>query len=154
MTDELVTVTQSDRDAAAHVRTLFATDGDWSEGAVSVIRQGRMDTGSLVQAFARHRFASVSASGDSDEAAHLQTIDERDALHEALSDAYRAVCGAEPKWSNQFSYNDALDDIRAAVASPAISKDMIADIRRLCAEGTEGHGDEFYGPIVAVLDRA
>lgn len=25
--------------------------------------------------------------------------------------------------------------------------DPIAEIRRLCAEGTEGHGDEFYGPI-------
>jgi hypothetical protein len=30
--------------------------------------------------------------------------------------------------------------------------EAVAEIRRLCAEGTEGHGDEFYGPILAQLD--
>lgn len=28
----------------------------------------------------------------------------------------------------------------------------LAEIRRLCAEGTEGHGDEFYGPILRQVD--
>lgn len=28
----------------------------------------------------------------------------------------------------------------------------LAEIRRLCAEGTEAHGDEFYGLILAQID--
>lgn len=33
---------------------------------------------------------------------------------------------------------------------------ILEEIKRLCAEGTQGHGDEFYGPIldeVAKLEK-
>lgn len=49
-----------------------------------------------------------------EEAAHMQTISERDAAEAALSDAYRAVCGREPEWSNLFGYEDAVEDMRLA----------------------------------------
>lgn len=29
---------------------------------------------------------------------------------------------------------------------------LLFEIRRLCAEGTEAHGDEFYGPILEQVD--
>ena len=63
--------------------------------------------------------ATQTREAEGEEAAHLRTIDERDALHEALSDAYRAVCGREPQWSNLFGLNDAVDDMREAVGGAA-----------------------------------
>jgi hypothetical protein len=42
---------------------------------------------------------------------HLQTIDERDAAEEALSQAYFLIKGESPEWSNLFHYSQALEDI-------------------------------------------
>ena len=43
-----------------------------------------------------------------------QAINERDEAEAALSDAYRAVCGREPEWSNNFHYREAINDMRDA----------------------------------------
>lgn len=42
---------------------------------------------------------------------HLQTIDERDAAEETLSQAYYLITGRSPQWSNMFGYQEALQDI-------------------------------------------
>ena len=111
---QAVTVAQEDRDAAHDLAMLhFLYTSEQMQG----IKSGVLDHVSFVQAFARHRLASVS-SASAEEAAHLQTIDERDAAEAALSDAYRAVCGKEPAWSNLFGYQDAIEEIREASASP------------------------------------
>lgn len=51
-----------------------------------------------------------------EERAHLQTIDERDAAEEAMSQAYYLVTGNSPQWSNMFGYPEALEDIGDALA--------------------------------------
>lgn len=46
-----------------------------------------------------------------DERAHLQTIYERDAADECLSQMYYFITGRSPEWSNKFGHKEALDDV-------------------------------------------
>ena len=48
---------------------------------------------------------------DADDTVHLQTIDERDAAEEALSQAFYIVTGRSPEWSNLFGHDEALEEI-------------------------------------------
>ena len=48
---------------------------------------------------------------ENEERAHTQTIRERDAAEDAMSDAYLCVTGRASEWSNVFSYDDALNEI-------------------------------------------
>lgn len=48
------------------------------------------------------------------DAAHLQTIDERDAAEEAVSDIYYRITGRSPEWSNLFGFEQAIDEIQDA----------------------------------------
>lgn len=58
MSDELVPVTQADREAAAEWITGSGYQGSYSYGNNHLARIGRIDGHPLVQAFARHRLAS------------------------------------------------------------------------------------------------
>jgi hypothetical protein len=46
-----------------------------------------------------------------EERAHGETIDQRDAAEEALSQAYYLITGRSPEWSNVFGYSEALEEI-------------------------------------------
>ena len=48
------------------------------------------------------------------ERSETQLIDERDNAESALNDAYTAVMGQKPEWSNWFSFADAVDEIALA----------------------------------------
>ncbi|EAS6894215.1 ead/Ea22-like family protein [Salmonella enterica] len=45
------------------------------------------------------------------ENSETQLINERDAAESALNDAYKAVMGQAPEWSNWFSFENAIDEI-------------------------------------------
>lgn len=45
------------------------------------------------------------------ERSETQLINERDSAESALSDAYKAVMGQAPEWSNWFSFENAIDEI-------------------------------------------
>ncbi|HFD8836197.1 TPA: ead/Ea22-like family protein, partial [Salmonella enterica] len=48
------------------------------------------------------------------ERSETQLINERDCAESALNDAYKAVMGQAPEWSNWFSFADAIDEIDLA----------------------------------------
>ncbi|WP_444878220.1 hypothetical protein [Citrobacter koseri] len=48
------------------------------------------------------------------ESSETQLIDERDNAESALNDAYKAVMGQAPEWSNWFSFADAIDEMELA----------------------------------------
>lgn len=48
------------------------------------------------------------------ERSETQLINERDDAKSALNDAYKAVMGQTPEWSNWFSFADAIDEIELA----------------------------------------
>ncbi|WP_419178968.1 ead/Ea22-like family protein [Salmonella enterica] len=45
------------------------------------------------------------------ERSETQLINERDSAESALNDAYKAVMGQAPEWSNWFSFENAIDEI-------------------------------------------
>lgn len=59
--------------------------------------------------------AEKDRAADKEEASHLDTIAQRDAAEEALSDAFIAVTGQNPDWSSLFGYREALDEIDGAL---------------------------------------
>ncbi|EIT8696584.1 ead/Ea22-like family protein [Salmonella enterica subsp. enterica serovar Cotham] len=48
------------------------------------------------------------------ERSETQLINERDCAESALNDAYKAVMGQAPEWSNWFSFENAIDEIELA----------------------------------------
>lgn len=48
------------------------------------------------------------------ERSETQLINERDYAESALNDAYKAVMGQAPEWSNWFSFENAIDEIELA----------------------------------------
>lgn len=48
------------------------------------------------------------------ERSETQLIDERDDAESALNNAYKAVMGQAPEWSNWFSFENAIDEIELA----------------------------------------
>lgn len=56
---------------------------------------------------AEHRIAELERS-------ETQLINERDYAESALNDAYKAVMGQAPEWSNWFSFENAIDEIELA----------------------------------------
>ncbi|EHG0200281.1 ead/Ea22-like family protein [Salmonella enterica subsp. enterica serovar Napoli] len=48
------------------------------------------------------------------ERSETQLINERDSAESALNDAYKAVMGQAPEWSNWFSFGNAIDEIELA----------------------------------------
>jgi prophage DNA circulation protein len=81
------------------------------------------------------RYASI------EEKAHLQTIDERDAAEDALSQAYYLIKGASPQWSNLFGYQQALEDVddfqKCVRAELKTSEQQVAQLQTTISQLTE-----------------
>ena len=98
---------------------------------------------------------------------HLQTVDERDAAEETLSQAYYLITGNSPHWSNLFGHQEALQDIddaqrclRAEIAENAALKAQIATLTAAVKDhSTEAvklrmiYGEVFSGTIEKSLVR-
>ncbi|HGA5418725.1 TPA: ead/Ea22-like family protein [Salmonella enterica subsp. enterica serovar Chester] len=60
---------------------------------------------------AREQLEAAERSIAELERSETQLINERDAAESALNDAYKAVMGQAPEWSNWFSFENAIDEI-------------------------------------------
>ncbi|HGG3147454.1 TPA: ead/Ea22-like family protein [Salmonella enterica subsp. salamae] len=63
---------------------------------------------------AREQLEAAERSIAELERSETQLINERDAAESALNDAYKAVMGQAPEWSNWFSFENAIDEIELA----------------------------------------
>lgn len=70
----------------------------------------------------------------SEERAHLQTIDERDAAEECLSQMFYLVTGRNPEWSSAWGHAEALEEVADAMA---LLKQTLAGERSRCAKIAE-----------------
>ncbi|EKO4979388.1 ead/Ea22-like family protein [Salmonella enterica] len=59
----------------------------------------------------REQLAAAEKRNAELERSETQLIDERDNAESALNDAYKAVMGQAPEWSNWFSFENAIDEI-------------------------------------------
>lgn len=81
-------------------------DKDSLEAAAIAMRDDMREAREKLEA-AEKRLAELERS-------ETQLIDERDNAESALNDAYKAVMGQAPEWSNWFSFADAIDEIELA----------------------------------------
>lgn len=58
--------------------------------------------------------ARLTKDADREEVAHGNTIDQREAAEEAMSQAYFLITGNSPPWSNVFGFGEALEEIEDA----------------------------------------
>lgn len=68
------------------------------------------------------------------ERSETQLIDERDNAESALNDAYKAVMGQAPEWSNWFSFANAIDEIELACEQWRNQTDDVIQFRQRIAE--------------------
>ncbi|EAW2934331.1 ead/Ea22-like family protein [Salmonella enterica] len=68
------------------------------------------------------------------ERSETQLIDERDNAESALNDAYKAVMGQAPEWSNWFSFENAIDEIELACELWRNQTDDVIQFRQRIAE--------------------
>ncbi|EBL9224164.1 ead/Ea22-like family protein [Salmonella enterica] len=68
------------------------------------------------------------------ERSETQLISERDDAESALNDAYKAVMGQPPEWSNWFSFENAIDEIELACELWRNQTDDVIQFRRRIAE--------------------
>ncbi|EGK0376803.1 ead/Ea22-like family protein [Salmonella enterica] len=68
------------------------------------------------------------------ENSETQLINERDAAESALNDAYKAVMGQPPEWSNWFSFGNAIDEIELACELWRNQTDDVIQFRQRIAE--------------------
>lgn len=68
------------------------------------------------------------------ERSETQLIDERDNAESALNDAYKAVMGQAPEWSNWFSFESAIDEIELACELWRNQTDDVIKFRQRIAE--------------------
>lgn len=68
------------------------------------------------------------------ERSETQLINERDDAESALNDAYKAVMGQAPEWSNWFSFADAIDEIELACEQWRNQTDDVIQFRQRIAE--------------------
>ncbi|WP_077953458.1 ead/Ea22-like family protein [Salmonella enterica] len=73
------------------------------------------------------------------ERSETQLIDERDNAESALNDAYKAVMGQAPEWSNWFSFENAIDEIELACEQWRNQTDDVIRFRQRIAELEKGH---------------
>lgn len=76
---------------------------------------------------ARQRIAEFERS-------ETQLISERDDAESALNDAYKAVMGQAPEWSNWFSFENAIDEIELACELWRNQTDDVIQFRQRIAE--------------------
>lgn len=68
------------------------------------------------------------------ERSETQLIDERDNAESALNDAYKAVMGQAPEWSNWFSFENAIDEIELVCELWRNQTDDVIQFRQRIAE--------------------
>ncbi|ASG82603.1 ead/Ea22-like family protein [Salmonella enterica subsp. diarizonae] len=68
------------------------------------------------------------------ERSETQLINERDYAESALNDAYKAVMGQAPEWSNWFSFENAIDEIELACEQWRNQTDDVIQFRQRIAE--------------------
>ncbi|EDL5735658.1 ead/Ea22-like family protein [Salmonella enterica subsp. enterica serovar Hermannswerder] len=68
------------------------------------------------------------------EHSETQLINERDSAESALNDAYKAVMGQAPEWSNWFSFENAIDEIELACELWRNQTDDVIQFRQRIAE--------------------
>lgn len=68
------------------------------------------------------------------ERSEAQLINERDDAESALNDAYKAVMGQAPEWSNWFSFADAIDEIELACGLWRNQTEDVIQFRQRIAE--------------------
>ncbi|EMZ2670703.1 ead/Ea22-like family protein [Salmonella enterica] len=68
------------------------------------------------------------------ERSETQLINERDDAESALNDAYKAVMGQAPEWSNWFSFENAIDEIELACELWRNQTDDVIQFRQRIAE--------------------
>ncbi|EAT7787613.1 ead/Ea22-like family protein [Salmonella enterica] len=68
------------------------------------------------------------------ERSETQLINERDDAESALNDAYKAVMGQAPEWSNWFSFGNAIDEIEVACELWRNQTDDVIQFRQRIAE--------------------
>lgn len=68
------------------------------------------------------------------ERSETQLISERDDAESALNDAYKAVMGQAPEWSNWFSFADAIDEIELACELWRNQTDDVIQFRQRIAD--------------------
>lgn len=68
------------------------------------------------------------------ERSETQLINERDDAESALNDAYKAVMGQAPEWSNWFSFGNAIDEIELACELWRNQTDDVIQLRQRIAE--------------------
>lgn len=68
------------------------------------------------------------------ERSETQLINERDSAESALNDAYKAVMGQAPEWSNWFSFESAIDEIELACEQWRNQTDDVIQFRQRIQE--------------------
>lgn len=68
------------------------------------------------------------------ERSETQLINERDSAESALNDAYKAVMGQAPEWSNWFSFENAIDEIELACEQWRNQTDDVIQFRQRIQE--------------------
>lgn len=68
------------------------------------------------------------------EHSETQLINERDSAESALNDAYKAVMGQAPEWSNWFSFENAIDEIELVCELWRNQTDDVIQFRQRIAE--------------------
>lgn len=68
------------------------------------------------------------------ERSETQLINERDDAESALNDAYKAVMGQAPEWSNWFSFGNAIDEIELVCELWRNQTDDVIQFRQRIAE--------------------
>ncbi|MDJ7493645.1 ead/Ea22-like family protein, partial [Salmonella enterica] len=83
---------------------------------------------------AREQLAAAEKRNAELERSETQLIDERDNAESALNDAYKAVMGQAPEWSNWFSFENAIDEIELACELWRNQTDDVIQFRQRIAE--------------------
>lgn len=68
------------------------------------------------------------------ERSETQLINERDSAESALNDAYKAVMGQAPEWSNWFSFENAIEEMELACEQWRNQTDDVIQFRQRIAE--------------------
>ncbi|ECD4946993.1 ead/Ea22-like family protein [Salmonella enterica subsp. enterica serovar Muenchen] len=83
---------------------------------------------------AREQLAAAERRIAELERSETQLISERDDAESALNDAYKAVMGQPPEWSNWFSFENAIDEIELACELWRNQTDDVIQFRQRIAE--------------------
>ncbi len=83
---------------------------------------------------AREKLEAAERSIAELERSETQLINERDYAESALNDAYKAVMGQAPEWSNWFSFENAIEEIELACELWRNQTDDVIQFRQRIAE--------------------